>query len=187
MCSLCDLPGHSSTILQMPCLALDPNLEVRLHFVSTAYDALCTALATAKHINKGVIVTCLSNAWDVKNNTKKATWEEQARQDEVEAMDATLAQEDQQQLELEECTREEEAEKKEKEKKKPKLNEFVTNKLIKDTTQLHPSCYTIHKLDKQEYVELYYFTLEGCMAASKSIAPSLKTPSPSPRLKTPCY
>ena len=151
----------------MPRLTLDPNLEVRPDFASAAYDALCTALAAAEHVDKGAIVTRLSNAWDVENNAKKATWEEQVRQDEVEALDAALAQERQQQLELEERTREEEAEKKEKEKKKPKLKEFVANKPVKDTTQLRPSHYAIHKLDEREYVELYYFTLEGCTEASK--------------------
>ena len=151
----------------MPRLTLDPNLEVRPDFASAAYDALCTALATAEHVDKGVIVTCPSDAWDVKNNAKKATWEEQVRQDEVEALDTALTQEHQQQLKLEKHMREEEAEKKEKEKKKPKLKEFVANKLVKDTAQLCPSRYAIHKLDEWEYVELYYFTLEGCMEALK--------------------
>ena len=133
-------------------LTLDPNLELRPDFSSAAYDALCTALAAAKQVNKGVITTCLSDAWDVENNTKKAMWEEQVRQDEVEVMDAVLAQEHQQQLELKECMREEEAEEKEKEKKKPKIKEFVANKPVKDTTQLHPSRYVIHKLDEWKYV-----------------------------------
>ena len=171
----------------MPHLTLDPNLEVRPDFASAAYDALYTALAAAEHVDKGAIVTRLTDAWDVENNAKKATWEEQVRQDEVEALDAALAQEHQQQLELEERTREEEVEKKEKEKKKPKLKEFVANKPVKDTTQLCPSRYAIHKLDEREYVELYYFTLEGCTEASKIDRTILKTPSPSPRLKTPCY
>ena len=38
---------------------------------------------------------------------------------------------------------------------------------MKDATQLSPLCYTIHKLDKWEYIELYYFTLEGCPEATK--------------------
>ena len=33
--------------------------------------------------------------------------------------------------------------------------------------QLHPLRYTIHKLDECDYVELYYFTLEGCTEAVK--------------------
>ena len=62
---------------------------------------------------------------------------------------------------------EDKAEKKEKEKKKPKVKDFVTNKPVKDTTQLFPSHYAIQKLDEQEYIELYHFTLEGCTEALK--------------------
>jgi len=80
-------------------------------------------------------------------------------------MAARLAREADQQHELEELRKEEEAEKKEKEKKRPKVKDFVTNKLVKDTMQPHPSRFAIHKLDKREYVELYYFTLEGCTEA----------------------
>ena len=47
------------------------------------------------------------------------------------------------------------------------MKEFVANKPVGDTTQLCPSCYATHKLDEHDYVELYYFTLEGCMEAVK--------------------
>ena len=59
--------------------------------MSAAYVALCTTLAAAEQVNKGVIVAHLSDAWDIENNAKKAMWEEQVRQNEVEAMDAVLA------------------------------------------------------------------------------------------------
>jgi len=75
----------------MPRLTLDPNLEVRPDFASAAYDALCTTLAAAEQVDKGVIVTHLSDAWDVENNAKKAMWVEQVRQDQADADDATLA------------------------------------------------------------------------------------------------
>jgi 2-phospho-L-lactate transferase/gluconeogenesis factor (CofD/UPF0052 family) len=123
----------------MPRLTLDPNLEVRPDFASAAYDDLCTTLAAAQEVDKGAIATHLSDAWDVENNTKKATWEEQVRQDQADEADATLARELAQQLELEERRKEEEAERKEKEKKKPKLKDFVANKRVKDTTPLRPS------------------------------------------------
>ncbi|KIJ94650.1 hypothetical protein K443DRAFT_11944 [Laccaria amethystina LaAM-08-1] len=70
-----------------------------------------------------------------------------------------------QQHELEELRREEETEKREKEKKSPKVKDFVANKPVKDTMQLRPSHFAIHKLDECEYVELYYFILEGCTEA----------------------
>ncbi|EDR09983.1 uncharacterized protein LACBIDRAFT_325912 [Laccaria bicolor S238N-H82] len=151
----------------MPRLTLDPNLEVRPDFASAAYDALCTALAAAEGVDKGAIVARLSDAWNVENDAKKATWDEQVRQDEAEEAEAELAPEREQQLELEERRKVEETERKEKEKKRPKLKNFVPNKLVGNTVQLRPSRYAIHKLEEREYVELYYFTQDGCMEALK--------------------
>ncbi|EDQ99582.1 uncharacterized protein LACBIDRAFT_316361 [Laccaria bicolor S238N-H82] len=149
----------------MPRLTLDPNLEVRPDFASAAYDALCTALAAAEGVDKEAIVTRLSDAWNVENNAKKAAWDEQVRQDEAEEVEADLARECERQLELEERRKEEETERKEKEKKKPKLKNVAPNKLVRNTVRLRPSRYAIHKLEEREYVELYYFTQEGCTEA----------------------
>ena len=127
---------------------------------------VCTALTTAE-VTKEAVAICLSNTWDVENNTKKAAWEEQTRQDEVDAAEARLTQDELEQFKHKERRKEDEAKKKEKEKKKPEFKDFITNKPVKDTTQLCLSCYAIHKLDEREYVELYYFTLEGCTEATK--------------------
>jgi len=101
------------------------------------------------------------------NNTRKTAWEEQLREEEVAAAEARLVQGADEQQEHEEHRKDEEAERKEKEKKRLKLKDFVTNKPVRDMTQLRPSCYTIHKLDEWEYIELYYFTLEGCTEAAR--------------------
>ena len=149
----------------MPRITHDPNLEARLDFNSAAYDAVCTALATAEHITKEAVATWLSDAWDADHNVRKAAWEEQLREDEAAEADARLAREADQQRELEELRKEEEAERKEKEKKRPKVKDFVANRPVKDATQLRPSRFAVHKLDEWEYIELYYFTLEGCTEA----------------------
>lgn len=149
----------------MPRITHDPNLEARPDFNSAAYDAVCTALATAEHITKEAVATRLSDAWDADHNVRKAAWEEQLREDEAAEADARLAREADQQRELEELRKEEEAERKEKEKKRPKVKDFVANRPVKDTTQLRPSRFAVHKLDEREYIELYYFTLEGCTEA----------------------
>ena len=151
----------------MPRITQDPSLEVRPDFTSAAFDAVCTALAAAEAIDKAVVAARLADAWDADNNTRREAWADQVREDEAAAAEIRLAQEADQLRELEELRKEEEAEKKEKEKKKPKLKEFVANKPVGDTTQLRPSRYAIHKLDECEYVELYYFTLEGCTEAVK--------------------
>ncbi|KIJ89442.1 hypothetical protein K443DRAFT_687279 [Laccaria amethystina LaAM-08-1] len=151
----------------MPRITQDPSLEVRPDFTSAAYDAVCTALATAEGVEKEAVAARLSDAWDVDNNTRKMAWEEQLREDEATAAEVRLAQEENELREREEHRKEEEAERKEKEKKRPKLKDFVANRPVGDTTQLRPSRYAVHKLDEREYIELYYFTLEGCTEAVK--------------------
>jgi len=140
---------------------------VRPDFTSVAYDALCTVLAGAQGIEKDVAAARLAEAWDVDNNTRRTAWHEQQQEDAAAAEEARLAREADELQERNELQQEEEAERKEKEKKKPKLKGFVANKPVRDNTQLRPSRYAIHKLDEREYVELYYFTLEGCTEAVK--------------------
>jgi hypothetical protein len=126
----------------MPHITQEPNLAVRPDFSSATYDAVCTALTTPD-VTKDEVATCLSDAWDVENNTKKVAWEEQ---DEVATAEARLAQDELEQHKHDEQRKEEETEKNEKQKKKPKLKDFIANKPVKDTTQLCPSRYAIHKL-----------------------------------------
>ena len=142
----------------MPRITHDPNLEARPDFTSAAYDAICTALAAAEGIAKEAVATRLSDA---------SAWDQQLKEDEAEETIARLAREEDQQREQEELRQAEEAERKEKEKKRPKVKDFVANKPVKDTTQLRPSHFAVHKLEEREYVELYYFTLEGCTEAAK--------------------
>ena len=47
------------------------------------------------------------------------------------------------------------------------MKDLALNKPVRDTTQLHPSRYAIHKLEERDYVELHYFTLEGYTEATK--------------------
>ena len=151
----------------MPRLTQDPNLAEKPDFASAAYDTVCQAPAAAKQITREAVATRLADTWDVDNNAKIAAWEQQPREDQEAEAKATLARELADQLELEQCRKEEEDERKEKEKKKPKLKDLALNKPVRDTTQLRPSRYAIHKLEERDHVELHYFMLEGCTEATK--------------------
>jgi len=113
------------------------------------------------------IATHLANAWDIDNNTKEDAWAAQLAEDQEAEADTRHALEVEKQNIVAEHRKEEEAKKKEKEKKKLKLKDFVIDKPVRDTTQLCSSCFAIHKLKDHDYVELHYFTLEGCMEAAK--------------------
>ncbi|KIJ96727.1 hypothetical protein K443DRAFT_134067 [Laccaria amethystina LaAM-08-1] len=136
-------------------------------FTSAAYNTICTALAAAEDTTKEAIAMHLSKAWDVNNNTKKGTWALQLMEDQEAEAEARHTLETEEQNEQVERRKEEEAEGKVKVKKRPKLKDFVIKKPVWDTTQLCPSWFTIHKLKDPNYVELHYFTLEGCMEAAK--------------------
>lgn len=53
------------------------------------------------------------------------------------------------------------------EKKKPKMNSFSATITVGDTIAPHPSQYTIQKLNNFKYVELWYFSPDGCKEAMK--------------------
>ena len=151
----------------MPRLTQDPNLAEKPDFASAAYDAVCQALAAAEQITREAVAARLADAWDADNNAKIAAWEQQVREDQEAEAEAMLTQELADRHTLEEHRKEEEAERKEKEKKKPKLKNLAMNKPVRDTTQLCPSRFAMHKLKERDYVELHYFTLEGCTEAAK--------------------
>ena len=80
---------------------------MRLDLASVAYEALCTTSANTEGVEKVIIVTHLSDAWDIKNNAKKVTWEEQVRQDNIDVVEAALTWERELQLELKEHRKDE--------------------------------------------------------------------------------
>lgn len=151
----------------MPRITQDPHLAEVPDFASDAYDVVGTALATAQNITKEVAIARLAEAWKTENDARKVEWNRQVREEEEAEAEARRAREEAEKAEREERRQEEEADKREREKKKPKLKEFVANKPVKDTSQLRPSRYAIHKLEEREYIELQYFTLEGCTEAAK--------------------
>jgi len=54
------------------------------------------------------------------------------------------------------------------EKKKPKLNSFIANCPIATAIKLWPSRFALHKLEERDYIELSYFTPEGCAEAASN-------------------
>jgi hypothetical protein len=53
----------------------------------------------------------------------------------------------------------------ESERKKPKMNGFSVNATMGDAIAPHPSQYAIQKLNNFKYVELWYFSPDGCKEA----------------------
>jgi hypothetical protein len=148
----------------MPRIETDPHLEVLPDHTSPDYLELRTILIDTG-LTEAQALDRLDTTWTRGHNTRIQVWDHQVEEDaqvEEERQRIILEQENEVLLQRE---REEEAEKQEAEKKRPKISDFDEDAMIDDFLMPRPSSYALRKLEDFEYVELYYFTQEGCIDA----------------------
>ncbi|KAF8813061.1 hypothetical protein BYT27DRAFT_7251289 [Phlegmacium glaucopus] len=149
----------------MPPIVQDPNLEPIPNFNGPAYQPIIDLMVQAQQVTPLQAIEQLEAAHNTDQQARIEIWNEQVRQQqELEEQQIQLRREE------EERTREEEervaeAERKELEKKKPKINDFDENRTGDEVIMPRPSAFAINKLKNFDYVELSYFTPEGCAAA----------------------
>ncbi|KAG1865711.1 hypothetical protein C8R48DRAFT_600975 [Suillus tomentosus] len=149
-------------------LVADPTLEVIPDFAGNAYAGIRADLQAATNQTEEEVVTRLSDTWNADHNARVAEWNQDQEAEArvlAEAERARITQED-----AERAQHEAEAEKErlEAEKKKPKMNGFDEASSVGDYLTPRPAQYAIQKLTNFEYVELWYFSPEGCRDALKS-------------------
>jgi hypothetical protein len=143
----------------------DPNLEPVPDFNGAGYQNICTLMTQGNLVSVEQAVAQLEAAYNADKALRVAAWNDQVRLDqEAEALRAEQAR-----LEEEQCHDEEEraaeVERRELEKKKPKINDFDEHCMGDSLITPRPSAFALNKLKNYEYVELSYFTPEGCAAA----------------------
>jgi hypothetical protein len=145
----------------MPCIERDPGLDICPNFASLHYGPLCNLLTNAGATEEEAL-TRLTESWNQENQARREAWEHQVKEDQQVADKADcLARElEQDELDTACCERE---------KKRPKINDFDTNSLVGSYITPHPSTYTINKLESFDYVELFYFTCEGCLDTQSNL------------------
>ena len=110
----------------------------------------------------------LNAAWDNDHNSWVKAWN---LQQEAEQHEAQHCQQEQRDLEEQECQQaeeESERERREAEKKKPKINDFNENQAPPIVIIPCPLQYAIQKISAFDFVELWYFSPEGCSEAAKN-------------------
>ncbi|KAG2137183.1 hypothetical protein BD769DRAFT_1352001 [Suillus cothurnatus] len=143
----------------------DPSLEVRPDFEGNLYEDIRNDLIAATGATAEEVVAWLTETWTRGHNKRIQEWNRQREEEaqaEAEIEQARLTRQRAAWEEEERLAREAETENEclEAEKKKPKMNGFNAK-------------YAIQKLNNFEYVELWYFSPEGCkeaMKTSRSIA-----------------
>ncbi|KAG1898625.1 uncharacterized protein F5891DRAFT_955201 [Suillus fuscotomentosus] len=149
-------------------LVTDPTLKVIPDFAGNAYAGIRMDLQAATNQTEEEVMTRLSDTWNADHNTRIAEWNQDQEAEArvlAEVERARITQED---AECAQHEAEAERERLEAEKKKPKMNSFDKASSIGDYLTPRPAQYAIQKLTNFEYVELWYFSPEGCRDALKS-------------------
>ena len=151
----------------MPRIETEPHLEVLPDHAGPEYLEL-RALMINTGLTEQEALDQLNTTWTRGHTTRIQSWDQQLNEDtqaEEERQRTLAEQQVEEQLQRE---REEEAEKREVEKKRPKINDFQDDLMIDDFVAPRPSSYALRKIEEFEYVELYYFTQEGCVDAQEN-------------------
>ncbi|KAG1819993.1 hypothetical protein EV424DRAFT_1539667 [Suillus variegatus] len=124
-------------------IALDPAFDIQPDFSSPTFEGLRVHIIRGTQTTHDEVANELVTAWQ-QDRDLRVTSLEKANQEHL-------------------CLEHEaEAKLREAEKKKPKINDFQTGTAIGNTLTPRPSQYAIHKLKSFKYVELWYFSPDGC-------------------------
>jgi hypothetical protein len=150
----------------MPRITSDPSLEVPPDFASDAFQPIRAALVATNQQTEEEATASLLASWTNANNARKELWAVQVEDDRL----LQEAEEEQLRRQREE---EEAAARADALKKHPKLPDFNEDAGVPDTIARCPSPYALNKIAALEYVELWYFTPEGCDITSETTRSSV--------------
>ncbi|KAF9032907.1 hypothetical protein BJ165DRAFT_1534782 [Panaeolus papilionaceus] len=143
----------------MPLLSVDPNTEVEPSYDTLELVAVLQARLQPDKTLEQVIVQMKSN-WAATCQHHIEQWNQQ------EADRLLNKEQERQRLAAEEAERKEERERAreqaEKDRKKVKVNTLAKGRKVETTYATRPTQYALQKIKNFDYIELYYFTPEGC-------------------------
>ncbi|KDQ53134.1 hypothetical protein JAAARDRAFT_137548 [Jaapia argillacea MUCL 33604] len=145
----------------------NPNLEVAPNFADDTYAGIRNMLVNAGKTEAEALQDLL-DAWTAGNARQRETWAQQEAADRNLQEAQAQVERDAAEQQRQELEHEAELERCEVEKKKPKLNDFDDKRMVSDAIAPRPSPYAINKLQNFKYVELFYFTPQGCLDAVKN-------------------
>ena len=146
----------------MPRIDQDPTNVPCPDFAGPAYAAVRQIMLNNRQITNEQAAKQLTAVWNETHAQDVNAWNQQVQADMAEQEELTrLAEEEEARCQAED-EREKEEERKEQEKKRPKINDFDESRMVADHVMPRPSQFAIGKLKSFSFVELWYFTDEGC-------------------------
>ncbi|KAJ7734422.1 hypothetical protein B0H16DRAFT_1327555 [Mycena metata] len=141
----------------MPRILFDPSLETCPDYSSETYDAIRSKFIT-ETVDEDAAAAVLAEAWHTDRDLRKEAWDEQVQDDAEREAEAVQQRADEAAAEKAEAEAE-------RAKKRPKLPAFDAKATVPNVLQPRPSNFAKHKVAAFEYVDLWYFTVEGCRDA----------------------
>ena len=145
----------------------NPHLEIIPDHAGPHYDVLRAALAQNGTTPEQAI-QALNDSWTQNHAARVQAWDQQVEEDVAAELAAAALAEQQlpnQQAPLDPPPQVEE--RAEGEKKKPKLKDFDEATTVGNYIAPRPAQYALRRVEDFEYVELWYFTPEGCTDATQ--------------------
>ncbi|KAG0698266.1 hypothetical protein DFH29DRAFT_777588, partial [Suillus ampliporus] len=144
----------------MPRLNSDPNLNICPDYADNAFADTRLQL-TNENINEAQAIAILKNIWQADNNIAKDQWTRQVEEDtEWREHMNRLNEEEQDRLEQDRLEEDEAARKEDRKKNKFKYTS-IPQRDVPTQPVVIPSAYATCKLEKGDFVELWYFTNAG--------------------------
>jgi len=150
----------------MPRIESDPNLQLCPDFSSADFAAIRDAIALATNTTPDEAVASLTASWETQLASKKAAWADQEHADLLAREEAANEAREAEALLQAQLDKEAADDLREAEKKKPKMHTFSATKSIGADVIPRPSLYALERVRKFEYVELWYFSPDGCSDAA---------------------
>ncbi|KAG1802113.1 uncharacterized protein HD556DRAFT_799769 [Suillus plorans] len=149
----------------MPRIRNDPNLNICPDYASEVFANIRAQLVN-ENTTEAQAMQLLRNIWEVNNDAIKVLWQQQVDEDrERQQQHQRIDEDERERLEQVRIEEEEAARKEERKKNKYKFIPILETG-IPDEPAITPCSYALKKLDKGEYVELWYFTNDGLDEAS---------------------
>jgi len=138
----------------------DPNLNLCPDYTSDAF-AETRAQLTNENITEEQSIQILKNIWETSNNAAKAQWQTQQEEDRQRHEHLQCLKDEEQENRERVQLEEEEAARKEERKRNKFKYTPIPERDVPTETPIIPASYAIRKLDKGEFVEIWYFTNAG--------------------------
>ncbi|KAH7916684.1 hypothetical protein BJ138DRAFT_1108472 [Hygrophoropsis aurantiaca] len=146
----------------------DPTGDVCPNFASPIYEVVRNTLIGATQQTHEQVATQLANLWNQEHEERVLAWNmQQEAQRQAAEEEARIQRERDEQIRIQQ-EQDAEAEERELEKKKPKLPDFDETVMIGDVIAPPPAQYALQKIAAFEYVELWYFSPDGCSDSARS-------------------